>query len=62
MRLDIVQLGKDKSQGVGYLKDGTMIVVEKGGKLVGKKVRIEITRILQTPAGKMYFSKIKNNK
>ena len=62
MDLRIVQFGKDKTQGVGYLTDGTMIVVEKGGKLVDKKVNIVITRILQTPAGKMYFAKINNNK
>ncbi|RJO60078.1 PIN domain nuclease [candidate division WS5 bacterium] len=58
MNLKVVQLGKDKTQGVGYLADGTMIVVEKGGKLVGREVRVVITRILQTPAGKMYFAKI----
>lgn len=62
MNLKVIQVGKDKTQGVGYLADGTMIVIEKGGKLVGKKVDIEITRMLQTPAGKMYFAKIDNNK
>lgn len=58
MNLKVVQLGKDKTQGVGYLADGTMIVLERGGRLVGKEVRVVITRILQTPAGKMYFAKI----
>ncbi len=58
LNLKIIQLGKDKTQGVGYLPDGTMIVVEKGGKSVGKKLDVTITRILQTPAGKMYFSKM----
>lgn len=58
MNLKVVQLGKDKTQGVGYLADGTMIVLERVGRLVGKEVRVVITRILQTPAGKMYFAKI----
>ncbi len=58
MSLKIIQNGKDKTQGVGYLTDGTMIVVEKGGKSIGKELEVIITRILQTPAGKMYFSKI----
>lgn len=58
MKLKIVQIGKDKTQGVGYLTDGTMIVVEKGGKMIGKELSVIITRILQTPAGKMYFAKI----
>ena len=58
MNLKIVQSGKDKTQGVGYLTDGTMIVVEKGGASIGKELEVIITRILQTPAGKMYFSKI----
>ncbi len=61
LNLKIIQLGKDKTQGVGYLADGTMIVVEKGGKSVGKKLDVTITRILQTPAGKMYFSKINSS-
>lgn len=62
MALKIVQTGKDKTQGVGYLVDGTMIVVEQGGKSIGKELNVVITRILQTPAGKMYFAKIDNNK
>ncbi|MDD3480769.1 MAG: TRAM domain-containing protein [Patescibacteria group bacterium] len=60
MELKIVQKGKEKDQGVAYLPDGTMIVVEKGDKLVGKKVRVEIKRVLQTAAGKMFFATLKN--
>jgi len=58
MKLKVIQLGKDKSQGVGYLPDGTMIVVERGGRSIGKELNVIITRILQTPAGKMYFAKL----
>jgi len=58
MTLKIIQTGKDKTQGVAYLTDGTMIVVERGGRSIGKELDVVITRILQTPAGKMYFAKI----
>jgi len=59
MELKIIQAGKEKNQGVGYLPDGTMIVVEEGDLLVGKTVNVVIKRVLQTAAGKMYFATIK---
>jgi uncharacterized protein YacL len=52
----IVQPGKERSQGVGYLADGTMIVVEDGDKLMGQEVATEVTRVFQTVAGKMIFA------
>lgn len=58
MEVKVVHLGKEKSQGVGYLPDGTMIVVEKGNNLLEKNIKVKITRSLQTAAGKMYFAKI----
>ncbi len=54
----IVHIGKDKTQGVGYLEDGTMIVVEGGSKLLGKDIKVKISRALQTSAGKMFFSRV----
>lgn len=54
----IVHTGKDKTQGVGYLEDGTMIVVENGSRLLDKKIKVKISRSLQTAAGKMYFARI----
>jgi uncharacterized protein YacL len=60
MELKVVQPGKERNQGVGYLPDGTMIVVEEGDKLVGRTVKVEIKRVLQTAAGKMFFAIIKN--
>ncbi|MCL5407067.1 MAG: PIN domain-containing protein [Patescibacteria group bacterium] len=51
----IIQKGKESGQGVGYLPDGTMIVVEGGENLVGKEVRSEVVRIYHTVAGKMIF-------
>ncbi|HSX41590.1 MAG TPA: hypothetical protein VLF21_03115 [Candidatus Saccharimonadales bacterium] len=56
MMVRVVQPGKEKNQGVGYLTDGTMIVVDKGDKLIGQDVDTEITRVFQTVAGKMLFA------
>lgn len=55
LKIKIVQSGKEKSQGVGYLDDGTMVVVEKGADLIGKKTSVLVSRIIQTEAGKMIF-------
>ncbi|GIW59089.1 MAG: hypothetical protein KatS3mg087_0155 [Patescibacteria group bacterium] len=52
---------KKKSKGVGYLDDGTMVVVEKGGSLVGETVQTQVSRIIQTNAGKMIFTQINQN-
>lgn len=54
----LLHLGKDSKQGVGYLNDGTMIVVEDGGEKVGSEVTAEVTRMLQSSAGRMIFAKI----
>lgn len=51
----IVQKGQGREQGVGYLDDGTMIVVEKASRLIGKTLQVEVTRVHQTVAGKMIF-------
>lgn len=61
MNIEIIKEGKEKDQGVAYLDDGTMIVVEGGKHLLGKIIEITITGILQTPAGRMIFSKISTN-
>ena len=57
MLLELVQKGQDSHQGVGYLTDGTMVVVENASKHVGQTVEIEFIRSLQTAAGKMMFAK-----
>ncbi len=59
MAVKIVQAGKEKGQGVGYLPDGTMIVVEQGDSLIGQEVMCEVTRVFQTVAGKMIFAQPK---
>ncbi len=55
----IVQAGKGENQGVGYLPDGTMLVVEQGKVHIGKTIGVTVSRIIQTDAGKILFSKIK---
>ncbi len=54
----IVQKGKGANQGVGYLPDGTMIVVEQGESLIEKTVKVTISRVIQTDAGRIFFGKI----
>ncbi|MCA9392321.1 TRAM domain-containing protein [candidate division WWE3 bacterium] len=55
--LTVLKKGKEKDQGVGYLPDGTMVVVEGGSKLIGKEVGLRVERLLQTNAGRMIFAK-----
>ena len=57
LKIKIMHLGKDLSQGVGYLDDGTMVVTADGASMVGKTVDVEVTKILQLPAGRMIFTK-----
>jgi uncharacterized protein YacL len=54
----IVKQGDQMGQGVGYLDDGTMVVVEQGKAAIGQEVPITVTSVLQTPAGRMVFGKI----
>lgn len=55
--LKILKNGKEASQGIGYLEDGTMVVVEEGREYVGGEVRVVVTSALQTSAGRMIFAK-----
>ena len=57
MELKIIKEGKEPSQGVGYLDDGTMVVVDNGSGHVGRNVRVTVTSVLQTAAGRMIFTK-----
>jgi uncharacterized protein YacL len=56
MTVKIIQEGKEPGQGVGYLEDGTMIVVEGGSRFMEREVGITVTRVLQTVAGRMIFA------
>jgi uncharacterized protein YacL len=55
MRVFILKDGKEHGQGVGYLDDGTMVVVDQGRKAIGRTIEVVVTSVLQTTAGKMIF-------
>lgn len=59
--VQLVKSGKEEGQGVAYLEDGTMIVVENGSQCIGKEVPVIITSVLQTSAGKMIFAKLESD-
>lgn len=59
MVVQIVREGKEPGQGVGYLEDGTMIVVDNGRRSIGETVEVVVTTVLQTAAGRMIFTKMK---
>lgn len=56
--IKLVQKGSDAHQGVGYLEDGTMVVVDHANRLIGREVRVSVSRIMQTVAGKMLFASL----
>ena len=58
VEIDIIRVGKENHQGVGYLDDGTMLVVEDGYKRIGERVKVTVTSMLQTSAGRMVFGRI----
>ena len=55
MRVFIIKEGKEAGQGVGYLDDGTMVVVDQAKRALGKTIEVSVTSVLQTTAGKMIF-------
>ncbi len=59
MTLKIIREGKEPGQGVGYLDDGTMIIVDNAQKYVGSTAMVTVTSVLQTTAGRMIFSEFK---
>lgn len=59
LRVRVIQLGKDPGQGVGYLDDGTMVVVEGGAKSIDTELDVTVTRTLQTVAGRMVFAHLR---
>jgi uncharacterized protein YacL len=54
--LKIIQEGKEMGQGVGYLEDGTMVVVENGRRYINQEVLVQVTKVLQTNAGRLIFA------
>jgi uncharacterized protein YacL len=59
MRVFVIKEGKESNQGVAYLEDGTMVVVDNARKLINKNVNVIVTSVLQTTAGRMIFTKLK---
>jgi uncharacterized protein YacL len=58
MQVKLIKEGKEHSQAVGYLDDGTMVVVEDARKFIGQEVKVVVTSVLQTQAGKMIFTRL----
>jgi uncharacterized protein YacL len=57
MVVTVVKDGKEHNQGVAYLDDGTMIVVENGRRYMGETIEVEVTSVIQTNAGRMIFGR-----
>jgi uncharacterized protein YacL len=62
LHINIIQEGKEHSQGVGYMDDGTMVVVENGKDVIGEYRDVIVTKILQTAAGRMIFARVEEDK
>lgn len=60
--LILLRLGKEDNQGIAYLDDGTMIVIEDGGPYIHQSIDVMVTSILQTNAGKMIFARVDGQK
>jgi len=58
MQIKLLREGKEHNQAVGYLDDGTMVVVEEARRLIGQEAKVVVTSVLQTQAGRMIFTKI----
>ena len=61
MGIKILKEGKEHGQGIGYLDDGTMVVVDEARKMLGKPVDVIVTSVLQTTSGRMIFAKLKEH-
>ena len=58
LEVKLIREGKESGQGVGYLDDGTMVVVESGGGRVGETLAVQVTSVLQQPSGKIIFTRV----
>lgn len=57
LQVRIIQEGKEPSQGVAYMDDGTMVVVENGRDYMDQEINVVVTKVLQTAAGRMIFAR-----
>jgi uncharacterized protein YacL len=61
IEVNVIQEGKESGQGVGYLDDGTMVVVEDGRSQLNRKINVTVTKVLQTAAGRMIFARLERD-
>ena len=59
--MKVIQEGKEYGQGVGYMEDGTMVVIENGQHYLNQTIKVSVTKVLQTSAGRMIFAKPDND-
>jgi len=59
LRINVLKEGENPNQGVAYLEDGTMVVIEKGKQYIGKQAEVIVTSVLQTTTGKMIFTELR---
>jgi uncharacterized protein YacL len=62
LEIKVVKEGKEYNQGIAYLEDGTMVVVENGRQCIGRTARVLVSSVLQTQAGRMIFARLENDK
>lgn len=61
LKVNVIQEGREHGQGVGYLDDGTMVVIEDGVEYLRKEINVTVTKVLQTAAGRMIFARPEDN-
>ena len=61
MKVHLIKRGKDSNQAIGYLDDGTMVVVENGRRRINEEVEVTVTSVLQTTTGRMIFTRLKED-
>ena len=61
LTVNLIQEGREPGQGIAYLDDGTMVVVEDGREKIGSEVNVNVSKVLQTSAGRMIFARLDNN-
>jgi uncharacterized protein YacL len=59
LEVQVVKEGREPGQGVGYLEDGTMVVVDQGRRHLGQTLDVTVTTVLQTAAGRMIFARVR---
>jgi uncharacterized protein YacL len=61
LKVRVIQEGKEDNQGVAYMDDGTMVVIENGRRSINREIQVVVTKVLQTAAGRMIFARLENS-